>query len=69
MLLFERFRGVKDNGSEIGWGGGREVYITFLCREMVWGVDWIYLVGVGVGIRKLRGGGALDMKECTFATI
>ena len=25
LLLFERFRGVKDNGSEIGWGGGREV--------------------------------------------
>ena len=24
LLLFERFRGVKDNGSEIGWGGGRE---------------------------------------------
>ena len=26
--------------------------MTFLCRGMVWGVDWIHLVGVGVGIKK-----------------
>ena len=24
LLLFEPFRGVKDEGSEIGWDGGRE---------------------------------------------
>ena len=67
MLLFERFRGVKDNGSEIGWGGGREVYITFLCRGMVCGVDWIHLVGVGVGIRKPRGGiGYEKMHFCYY---
>ena len=24
--------------------------MTFLCRGMVWGVDWIHLVGVGVGM-------------------
>ena len=24
LLLFERFRGVKDKGSEIWWGGGRK---------------------------------------------
>ena len=24
LLLFEPFRGVKDKGSEIGWGEGRE---------------------------------------------
>ena len=30
--------------------------MTFLCRGMVWGVDWIHLVGVGVGIKKNQGG-------------
>ena len=25
FATIERFRGVKDNGSEIGWGGSREV--------------------------------------------
>ena len=30
--------------------------MTFLCRGMVWGVDWIHLVGVGVGIKKTQGG-------------
>ena len=25
LLLFERFRGVKDNGSEIGWGEKKEI--------------------------------------------
>ena len=30
--------------------------MTFLCQGMVWGVDWIHLVGVGVGIKKTRGG-------------
>ena len=29
--------------------------MTFLCREMVWIVDWIHLVGVGVCIQKPRG--------------
>ena len=29
--------------------------MTFLCRGMVWVVDWIHLVGVGVGIKKTRG--------------
>ena len=29
--------------------------MTFLCRGMVWGVDWIHLVRVGVGIKKPRG--------------
>ena len=29
--------------------------MTFSCREMVWVVDWIHLVGVGVGIKKTRG--------------
>ena len=29
--------------------------MTFLCRRMVWGVDWIHLVGVGVGLKKTRG--------------
>ena len=24
LMLFERFRGVKNKGSQIGWGGGRE---------------------------------------------
>ena len=65
--LSEQFRGVKDYDSEIGWGGGREVLMTFLCRGMVWGVDWIHLVGVGVGIK--NPGGSLYMKKCTFAAI
>ena len=30
--------------------------MTFLCQGMVWGVDWIHLVGVGVGIKKNQGG-------------
>ena len=56
MLLFERFRGVKDNGSEIGWGGGREDLSTFSCRGMVWGsrLDTFGLGG-GLCIRKPRG--------------
>ena len=29
--------------------------MTFLCRGMVWGVDWIHLVWVGAGIKKVRG--------------
>ena len=29
--------------------------MTFSCREMVWGVDLIHLVWVGVGIKKARG--------------
>ena len=37
--------------------------MTFSCREMVWVVDWIHLVGVGVGIK--NPGGSLDMKKCT----
>ena len=30
--------------------------MIFSCGGMVWGVDWIHLVGVGVGIKKTRGG-------------
>ena len=30
--------------------------MIFSCGGMVWGVDWIHLVGVGVGITKTRGG-------------
>ena len=30
--------------------------MTFSCRGMVWVVDWIHLVGVGVGIKKPSGG-------------
>ena len=30
--------------------------MTFSCREMVWVVDWIHLVGVGVGIKKTQVG-------------
>ena len=29
--------------------------MTFSCEGMVCGVDWIYLVGVGVGMKKPRG--------------
>ena len=29
--------------------------MIYSCRGMVWGVDWIHLVGVGVGIKKTRG--------------
>ena len=29
--------------------------MTFSCRGKVWGVDWIHLVWVGVGIKKARG--------------
>ena len=30
--------------------------MIFSCRGMVWGVEWILLVGVGVGIKKNQGG-------------
>ena len=33
--------------------------MTFLCRGLVWGVDWIHLVGVGVGIK--NSGGSISM--------
>ena len=29
--------------------------MIYSCRGMVWGVDWIHLVWVGVGIKKARG--------------
>ena len=29
--------------------------MTFSCRGEVWGVDWIHLVWVGVGIKKPGG--------------
>ena len=38
--------------------------MTFSCREMVWGVDWIHLVWVGVGIKKP--GGSLGLEICMF---
>ena len=41
--------------------------MTFLCRGMVWGVDWIHLVGVGVGIKKTRGViGSGNMHFCYY---
>ena len=30
--------------------------MTFSRRGNVWGVDWVHLVWVGVGIKKARGG-------------
>ena len=39
--------------------------MTFLCRGMVWGVDWIHLVGVGVGIKK-PGGGVIGYEKMHF---
>ena len=67
LLLFEPFRGVKVKGSEIGWGERRKEWITFPCRGMMCGVDWIHLVEVGVGIKKP--GGSLCLEICIFATI
>ena len=29
--------------------------MTFLCKGMVWGFDWIHLVGVGVCIKNPGG--------------
>ena len=29
--------------------------MIFSCRGMVWGVDWIHLIRVGVGIKKPSG--------------
>ena len=29
--------------------------MIFSCGGMMWGVDWIHLVVVGVGIKKTRG--------------
>ena len=29
--------------------------MIFSCGRMVWGDDWIHLVGVGVGIKKTSG--------------
>ena len=39
----------------------------FSCEGMVCGVDWIHLVGVGVGMKKPRG--SLGLEICIFATI
>ena len=36
--------------------------MTFLCRGMVWVVDWIHLVGVGVCIKKTPG----DRYQCVI---
>ena len=41
--------------------------MTFSCRGMVWGVDWIHLVWVWVGIKKP--GGSLGLEICMFDTI
>ena len=43
--------------------------MTFSCGGMVWEDDWIHLVGVGVGMKKPRGGGSLGLEICIFATI
>ena len=42
--------------------------MVFSCGGMVWGVDWIHLVEVGVGIKKTQGG-SLGLKICMFDTI
>ena len=39
--------------------------MTYSFRGMVWGVDWIHLVGVGVGIKIPRG--SLGLEICIFA--
>ena len=38
--------------------------MIYLCKGMVWGVDWIHLVGVGVGIKKNQGG----QSQCIILT-
>ena len=43
--------------------------MTFSCGGMVWGVDWIHLVGVRVGMKKTSGEGSLGLEICIFATI
>ena len=41
--------------------------MTFLCGGMVWGVDWIHLVEVGVGMKKPRGViGTRNMHFCYY---
>ena len=40
--------------------------MTFLCRGMVWGVDWIHLVGVWVGIKKNPGRGVIGYEKMHF---
>ena len=38
--------------------------MTFSCRGKVWGVDWIHLVWVGVGIKKAMGGSWVWKNAC-----
>ena len=49
----------------MGWRE-RSINDIFVSRD-VWVVDWIHLVGVGIGIK--NPGGSLDMKKCTSVTI
>ena len=37
--------------------------MTFSCGGMVWGVDWIHLVEVGVGVKEPRG--VIGSGNCT----
>ena len=61
MRLFEPFRGVKNDGLEIGIDKGRDDGMIYSYRGMVWGVDLIHLVWVGVGIEKARGSRGLKI--------
>ena len=61
LIQIKRFRGVKDEGSEIGRDEGKEERMIYSCSGMVWGVDWIHMIWVGVDIKKARG--SLDMEK------
>ena len=66
-MQFQRFRGVKDKGSEIRQDGGKEEKMIYSCRGMVCGVDWIHLIWVGFCIKKARG--HWIWTKCMFDTI
>ena len=38
--------------------------MTFSCRGKVCGVDWIYSIWVGVGIKKSQGGSWVSKYSC-----
>ena len=54
-IQFEQFRGSRKRAQRLGEIRGERI-MTFSCRGKVWGVDWIHLVWVGVGIKKSQGG-------------
>ena len=60
-MQFQRFRGVKDKGSEIRQDEGKEEKMIYSCRGMVCGDDWIHLIWVGFCIKKSQG--SLDMDK------